>query len=170
MKAILINLPKLIAMVKELQSRQIESLLERESVGRLACHYDGETYLLPISYVYDNNYIYCLSREGKKINIMRKNPKVAFEVDDIRDISNWQSVVVRGSFEEVLGKEERVLVLHKLLSRFQPILSTIRAELGNDWPFCDDKDDHSGIIMFRIAIREKTGRFDSEYQPDSLIG
>ena len=157
-------------MVKELDSRQIESLLATAIVGRLACHYDGETYLLPISYVYDNNCIYCLSREGKKINIMRKNPKVAFEVDDIRDISNWQSVLVQGSFEEVLKKEERMLVVHKLLSRFQPILSTIRAELGNDWPFCDDNNDHPRVIMFRIAIREKTGRFDSDYQPDRLIG
>ena len=42
--------------------------------------YNGEAYVIlraiPVSYFFDGNCIFAQSREGKKIDLLRKNPKV----------------------------------------------------------------------------------------------
>ena len=40
--------------------------------------------------------------EGKKIEMMRKNPEVCFQVDAIADLLNWESVICWGKFEEIV--------------------------------------------------------------------
>ena len=67
-------------------------------IGRIGCSANGLTYVVPISYAYDNRYIYAHSKEGMKIQMMRLNPMVCFEIDTMDDLENWQSVVVWGRF------------------------------------------------------------------------
>lgn len=43
----------------------------------------------------------------KKIEMMRKNPKVCFEVDDIKNIFSWKSVIAWGTFEEITDIAEQ---------------------------------------------------------------
>jgi len=69
-------------MLGELNEKQIEGLLMRQVTGRLACHCDDETYLVPVNYVYKDGQIYAHSGPGKKIEMMRSNPKVCFEVEE----------------------------------------------------------------------------------------
>ena len=70
-------------MFENLDSGQIENVLSENIVGRLGCHADGKTYVVPVSYAYDDKYIYVRTFEGMKISIMRKNPNVCFQVDSI---------------------------------------------------------------------------------------
>ena len=64
--------------------RQIEAILAKAKFIRLAFS-DPETsspYLVPLSFGYKDNAIYLHgSPKGKKIDIIRKNPKVCFEAD-----------------------------------------------------------------------------------------
>ncbi|MBL7709984.1 MAG: pyridoxamine 5'-phosphate oxidase family protein, partial [Chitinophagaceae bacterium] len=41
-------------MLGELNDKQIDSLLNTQLVGRLGCHAGGITYVVPVTYIYDN--------------------------------------------------------------------------------------------------------------------
>lgn len=157
-------------MLGTLQPQQLEEVLKTQVVGRIGCHANGETYVVPISYAYDGKYIYCHTHEGKKINILRKNPAVCFEVDELKDMANWKSVVVQGVFEELTEREERNSAMYTLLNRYLPVMSSVTTHLGEHWPFYpDDTKDIEGIV-FRIAVKEKTGRFESTQQSPAIPG
>ncbi|MDP6627262.1 MAG: pyridoxamine 5'-phosphate oxidase family protein [Methanopyri archaeon] len=61
---------------------EIESILERATVCRLGMCADGEPYVVPLSFGYVDGRLYFHSAsEGKKLDILRGNGKVCFEVD-----------------------------------------------------------------------------------------
>jgi nitroimidazol reductase NimA-like FMN-containing flavoprotein (pyridoxamine 5'-phosphate oxidase superfamily) len=92
-------------MLGELNDSQMISILSSQALGRLACT-DGEhPYIVPLTYTYDGEYIYGQTSEGTKLEILRKNPNVCFEVDRLTDMRNWQSVIAYGTFEELKAKE-----------------------------------------------------------------
>jgi hypothetical protein len=88
-------------MIGELATPHIEELLKSEVMGRIGCHHAGTTYIVPTSYAYDGTYIYVHTHEGMKVEMMRKNPAVCFQVDNMRDMANWQSVIAWGTYEEL---------------------------------------------------------------------
>jgi nitroimidazol reductase NimA-like FMN-containing flavoprotein (pyridoxamine 5'-phosphate oxidase superfamily) len=152
-------------MIGELNEQQIEDLLSKQIVGRIACHNEDLVYLFPISYAYDQNSIYARGFEGMKLDIMRKNPNVCFEADDITDMANWQSVISWGKFEE-LKNGQRETGLRILLHRHLPLSSSITTHLGKAWPFSmHDLEKITGIV-FRISLTKKTGRFEQVSIPD----
>jgi hypothetical protein len=116
-------------MIGELQPQQIEEVLGSQVVGRIGCHASGETYIVPISYAYDGTYIYCHTHEGKKLDMMRQNPKICFEVDDLKDMANWKSVIAKGTFQELIGRHERNNAMQMLLNRYLPVMSSITTHL-----------------------------------------
>jgi len=157
-------------MLGYLQSSEIEEVLKNQLVGRIGCSLNGETYIVPISYAYDGKYIYCHTSEGKKTAIMRTNPKVCFQVDEMRDMGNWKSVLVQGRFEELKTTEERRKGMQIILNRYLPVISSVTTHIGEHWPFHpDDVTDMNGIV-FRIVVEEKTGRFENTMQSPDLPG
>lgn len=80
-------------MLGKLNDEQIEETLRTNLLGRIGCHANDLTYVVPVHYVYQEPYIYAHSATGLKISLMRKNPAVCFEIDEIRDFFNWQSVI-----------------------------------------------------------------------------
>ncbi len=52
-------------------------------------------------------YVYGHTMEGMKINMMRKNPRVCFEVDVMQNMANWKSVIAWGEFEELSSEPGR---------------------------------------------------------------
>ena len=157
-------------MLGTLNTQQIEELLQHQIVGRIGCHADGETYVVPISYAYDGKYIYCHTHEGKKTGILRKNPKVCFEVDDLKDMSNWKSVVVQGEFKEIKDRNARNTAMKTLLQRYLPIMSSVTTHLGEHWPFEPDDTTEIPGMVFRIEVKEKTGRFETNQQSPNICG
>lgn len=157
-------------MLGKLQPEQVEELLKTQIVGRIGCYADGETYVVPISYAYDGTYIYCHTHEGKKSAMMRKNPSVCFEAEEMKDMANWKSVIVQGTFEELKDRKERNKAMQTLLNRYLPIISSVTTHLGEHWPFHpDDTTDIHGIV-FRIAVKEKTGRFEASQHSPNIPG
>lgn len=145
-------------MFGRLNNAEIEKLISQQIIGRIGCHADDTTYVVPISYAYDGTYVYGHTFEGMKINMMRKNPKVCFEVDNTRNLANWQSVISWGIFEELPNGPERDEAVRKLEDRTLPVLHSETMHLSPLWPFRSE-DTIKGII-FRIRLTEKTGRFE----------
>lgn len=157
-------------MLGNLPASQIEDVLKNQLVGRIGCSLNGETYVVPISYAYDGNYIYCHTTEGKKTEMMRKNPKVCFQVDEMKDMANWRSVLVQGEFEELTTTGERNNGMQTLLNRYLPIISSVTTHIGEHWPFHPEDVSNINGIVFRIAVKEKTGRFESTMQSPTFPG
>ena len=157
-------------MLGALQETEIEDILKNSLVGRIGCHADGETYVVPISYGYDGHYVYCHALEGKKTEMMRKNPRICFLVDEMKDMANWKSVLVQGKYEELTESEQRDHAIKILLNRFLPIISSETTHLGKDWPFHPDNSDEIDGIIFRIDIAKKTGRFENSTESPELPG
>lgn len=147
-------------MLGKLNPDDVETLVKQQLVGRIGCHAKDVTYVVPISYAYDGAYIYGHTFEGMKVDMMRKNPKVCFQVDDTTDLANWQSAVLWGEFEELAEGPDRILALHKLTERRLPLISSETMHLTSQWPFRDEDVSKISGIVFRILVTEKTGRFE----------
>ena len=150
-------------MIGHLSQVEIEDLLRNQVVGRLGCQEDDLIYIVPMSYAYDGDNIYCHSYEGKKVKLMRKNPKVCFQVDEMKDMANWKSVIVWGEFEELKDEDEKDQALKMLLERVLPLVSSVTTHLGETWPFSVANGAELNRIpgvVFRISPREKTGKYE----------
>jgi nitroimidazol reductase NimA-like FMN-containing flavoprotein (pyridoxamine 5'-phosphate oxidase superfamily) len=136
--------------IVELDRHEIDTFLDAQLIGRIGCYGDGETYVVPVIYAYDGECLYVYSVEGRKIELMRANPRVCFEVDeyDVDGRGGWRSVIVDGVYEELEGAEaQRTTSL--LAERFARAGRTGRRRraTGGRSP-----------VAFRIRIERATGR------------
>ena len=149
-------------MLGELTSGQIENVLHSLIIGRIGCYANNKTYVVPITYAYDGQYVYGHTKEGMKIDMMRKNPKVCFEVDVMENMSNWRSVIAWGKFEELKTRTDREMGMQKLIDRILPLLT------GETTLHHAMTDSHGKYIesmqgvVYRIELTEKTGRFEKK--------
>ena len=148
-------------MLRELNDIQIEDLLKDQLIGRIGCHSADTMYIVPVNYVYDGTNIYCHSAKGMKIDMMRENPEVCFEVDDIKDLTNWQSVIAWGKFEEITDMNKKQQVLKTLDNRIgsRIIDDSVTPEHG----FVDQESEVGTtveLIIYKIIVSKKTGRFE----------
>ena len=132
-------------MIEPLDPPEIEAFLRRQVVGRIGCHVDGRTYVVPVIYAWDGGCIHVLSIEGRKIEMMRANPRVCFEVDEYRGGGGWRSVIVEGVFEELDGEAAGAAVA-LLVRRF----ARRRAR--------DGRRSERAPVAFRIRPETVTGR------------
>jgi len=148
-----------------LNTTEIEDLLKQQVLGHLGCYSEDNIYVVPISYAYDGEYIYCHSLEGVKINTMRNNPRVCFQVDKMENMANWKSVMTWGEFEELKNGEERNKALQNLMDRSLPLITSETVHLSPEWPFPSKDTRAIKGIVFRIRVKEKTGRYENSEGP-----
>jgi len=143
-------------MLGELSKGALLEFLEQQVIGRLGCHADGETYIVPINYVYRNNAIYGHSGNGKKIEMMRANPKVCFQVDEIFDTFRWKSAILWGNYKELTG-EERQQAMQGIIHRIMPLTD----RPSEDPSHGISKAKHENIIVYKIELTAVSGKFES---------
>ena len=144
-----------------LNEKQIEELLKRQVTGRLGCHVNGDTYIIPINYNYKNGIIYGHSGTGKKIDMMRQNPNVCFEVDDIQSIFHWHSVIAWGTFEEIKDSDEKQQAMQGLIHRIMPLVESPGGHPSHGITAKEkDVDTLIETIVYKIKITKATGRFE----------
>ncbi len=62
-------------MLGTLNSEQIEQILRSEVIGRIGCHANGQTYVVPITYAYDGERVICHTSQRMKIQMMRSKDR-----------------------------------------------------------------------------------------------
>jgi nitroimidazol reductase NimA-like FMN-containing flavoprotein (pyridoxamine 5'-phosphate oxidase superfamily) len=77
---------------------EIEAMLLRNNVGRIAFSFHDRVDIQPIHYIYERGWLYGRTSEGEKLSTLKHNQWVAFEIDEITDSFNWRSIVIHGSF------------------------------------------------------------------------
>jgi nitroimidazol reductase NimA-like FMN-containing flavoprotein (pyridoxamine 5'-phosphate oxidase superfamily) len=148
-------------MVGELGGAEIERVLRSEVVGRIGCHAEGRTYVVPVTYAYQDGCVYAHSQEGTKLRLMRANPRVCFEVESLRSMVDWESVIAWGTFEELEG-EDAHRAMRVLIERLTPLLvsQTARLRPGMHPHRAPPAGDGHGAVAYRIRLVEKSGRFE----------
>ena len=82
---------------RDLSRAESEEILGRNHVGRLAYAHAARVDIEPLNYVYADGWIYCRTSRGAKVAIIEHQRWVAFEVDEVKALFDWRSVVVRGA-------------------------------------------------------------------------
>ena len=141
-------------MLGKLTSSEIESLLLTKTVGRIGCCSNGRVYVVPISYAYDGQRIIGHSAEGMKLEVMRANPEVCFEVEDVENMGNWRSVIAWGTFQE-LRDAEALSAMGLLVERFKAVPSS-----ETSGPLRAAVKAPERAVVYAIRLKEKTGRFE----------
>jgi uncharacterized protein len=149
-------------MLGTLTNLQMDDLLKKQAVGRLGYRDDRRYYITPVTYAYDGKYIYGQTNEGLKLNIIRDNPYVCFEVDAILNMANWECVMLWGHFEELendTAKIAREYLYNNLLDMLTS--TTIHLHTHDHSREADDKNRIKQVV-YRISIVERTGRFEKQ--------
>ena len=147
-------------MLGKLTDAQIEQVLHTQFVGRIGCSSDNKMYVVPVTYAYHDGYVYAHSKEGMKIQFMRKNPAVCFQVDAMENMSNWRSVIVWGEYEELKTEQEQKTGMKILVDRLTPFMAseTVRPSHHSHAPEIVEKS--LKAVAYRIKVIESSGRFE----------
>jgi uncharacterized protein len=148
-------------MLGELTREQIDHLLHSEVVGRIGCHAEGRTYVVPVNYAYDGEFLYGHAADGMKLQMLRVSPEVCFEVDHRTGLSDWQSVIAWGTFEELQG-DEATRAMELLLDRLLPLLVSegVAATRDKARETLTVAAPVERLAIYRIRLHECTGRFE----------
>ena len=146
-----------------LTKEQTDELLYRAEVGRIGTiNKNGSPYVLPMHFVYQEGKIYLHGLpKGQKIENIRANPKVCFEVDEMLSLlyenvenpcdvnTEFNSVIVQGTAKIVNDLDEKRFALQKIVEKFTPHLKDMEIPMGMI----------GGTAVICVEIEECVGRY-----------
>lgn len=150
--------------IEEMKRELCIDTLARAHFGHIACTHALQTYITPFSFKYENDFIYAFGTLGKKIEMMRANPLVCIEVEDITSRQEWKTLIIQGRYEELPDTPQfynEINTDHDLLAQsagwWEPgYAKTLQA--GGERPI--------EFIWFRISVLGITGhQAFSDVQP-----
>ena len=138
--------------------RELEKLLKEQVICRLGMRDGDGVYVVPVDYGYEEGCLYVHTAvEGKKLDCLREDKRVCFEVDELRktmtgDIackwsSMYQSVIGQGEVEFAASDEEK-----------RRGLDVIMKQHGFEGE-PEYSDAHlKGTVVMKVVIKEMTGK------------
>ena len=106
---------------KDMSQPEIDQFLTCARVGRIGLILKEGPYIVPVGYGYAEGKIFFHTcREGLKIEAIRRDPKVCFEVDEyISDVSLAKSVIIWGHAELIQEDAKKIPYLEKLIDKYR---------------------------------------------------
>ncbi len=147
------------AVFQVLNRAECDALLLSQSVGRLAFAFRDRVDIEPIHFVYQDGSIYGRTQFGTKATVLAHHPWVAFEVDEVRALFDWQSVVIHGriEFPDPDGAPPQQEQYAKAVLAFRTLVPNA---------FTDDDPTPAREFVFVIAVQEISGRAASPPSPE----
>lgn len=143
---------------KEIKSQaDITGIIRQSRVCRLALADGDQPYVLPLNFGYDAPYLYFHSADqGRKLDILRKNPKVCFVFDHLEKIKKdslacewgaaFVSVIGEGTAEILSAPEEKVKGLNAIMAQYS----------NRSFDFPKETLDRTAVI--RVTVSNLTGK------------
>ena len=134
---------------RDLTLEESHALLASKNVGRIAFTLHDNVDIEPINYVSDGEWIFGRTSMGTKLSTLLHRPWCAFEADEIHDLFDWSSVVVKGTFyllDPEIGSPDTYQRAERLLKKLVP------------GTFSEHDPAPRRDIVFGIFAHEITGR------------
>jgi len=141
---------------------EIMNILEKCDVCRLGLAEDNIPYIVPLNYGYEylngnlTLYFHC-AKEGKKLDIISKNPFACFEVDCSHRLieaeeaceftMEYESVIGNGEIHLCTEKSEKMKALKQLMGKYAK---------GKEFTFPDQMID--SVVVFKLEVTEFAGK------------
>lgn len=139
------------------ETADMEQILEQGQVCRLGFVDKNVPYIVPMNYGYQDQALYFHSApEGRKIDLIRTNPLVCFEVDELVKMNKAASACDWGvSFKSVIGTgTARIL---ETPTEKKAGLDIIMAQYsGRSFDYPDGKLAKTAVI--KVTVEEMTGK------------
>ncbi len=150
-------------MIGILKDKEIEDLLHTQVLGRIGCSSGERMFVVPINYGYDGKCLYAHSKEGMKIDMMRANNNVCFEVDKLEADGSWSSVIVWGVYEEIRNIRSQRAAMKIFTEQMARLIPDPKAMPSHGFVSGAEKTTNPfKSVVFKIRITEKTGRFENK--------
>ncbi len=145
-----------------LNESEIAEVLQNNLLGRIGCNDGTLTYVVPVSFVFMVDHILCHSHEGMKIQMMRSSPEVCFEVDEIKNYSNWKCVIAWGRYEELTDNKEITEARQYFSEEMLDLKVSETALPPESQPerWHNQAPGHKTSIYYRIRFSSVSGRFE----------
>lgn len=141
----------------------LEEILSNAIICRVAMNNGAVPYLLPFNFGYREGCIYIHSApEGKKIDLLKRNPNVSFEVEDPvsiipgKKVCNWST-----RYRSVVG-EGRVEILTDAGGKKKG-LEVIMAQHGAPELIDFEEREIDRMVILKISITSMTGKHSSNW-------
>ena len=136
----------------------IESILATSTVCRLALSEDDRPYIVPLCFGYEDGALYFhTAREGKKIDILKKNNRVCFEVDCDHELVTHETPCKWGmKYRSVIGVGKASLV-DDLESKRTALDIVMRHYAGRPSGYPETIMEKTLII--KVEIENMTGKY-----------
>ncbi|MEX2154458.1 MAG: pyridoxamine 5'-phosphate oxidase family protein [Gemmatimonadaceae bacterium] len=131
--------------------RQLDCVLARNHVARIAFYNGFRVELRPVHYVYSNGMLFGRSSFDMKAVAWLIHPEVVLEVDEVDGVFDWRSVLVRG-IVSVLQRGGTAAQHAEYWSAVEALRTFIPATLTERDPTPERN------ALFRIEPAELTGR------------
>lgn len=138
--------------------KAVRAIIEEAAVCRIGLSDAGMPYVVPMNFGLGENslYLHC-AREGRKIDIIRRNDRVCFEMDLFREVVRGQSACgFSARYESVIGFGRAVIVEDAAEKR--AALDRIMEHCGEKGPFAYPDDILAKTTVIRIAIERLTAK------------
>jgi len=143
--------------VEEMSIGDSRELLKRVGYGHLGLARGTHPYVVPIHYAFDGTYLYIYTTEGKKTEIIRDNPEICLQVEEVVSDRDWRSVIVTGEAEPLTDPEERERALEFILARNPTLTPAISIRWMDSWVRENIE------VVYRVLPRMLTGRATVEH-------
>lgn len=138
--------------IREMDNKEIRELLESQNYGHLGCSRQNQPYVVPIHYVYVEPEVYIFTTEGKKSEMIRANPRVCLQVEDVVNNKNWRSVIINGEAFQVTDPDELQAARNAVVKAHPSLTPAIAIRWMDNWVR------ENVEVLFRITPKMVTGR------------
>jgi nitroimidazol reductase NimA-like FMN-containing flavoprotein (pyridoxamine 5'-phosphate oxidase superfamily) len=157
--------------------RTLKRLLAHQQYLTLSMADGSEPYAVPLGYVYDEAvdtvYFHC-AKEGKKVEFLRKNPRVWCVVtldEGVQEgacVNLYASAMFSGRVEWVTDAEEKKRVMNlfaeKLSRDSEGVKQRLKALFGGSEAAL------TGVVFAKIKVEELSGKRSTEMTVEKLLG
>ncbi|MGB9978897.1 pyridoxamine 5'-phosphate oxidase family protein [Methanobacterium sp.] len=117
---------------KEIKDKKcIEQVLKKAIVCRIALCDNNKPYIVPMNFGFNDNFLYLHSaREGRKIDLIKENNNVCFEIDILTEVLSadnacswgmkYYSVIGFGKAQFIETEDEKKNALDTIMQKYSP--------------------------------------------------
>ena len=138
--------------IEEMRESEAREVLGTLNYAHLAVAKDNIPYVVPIHYAFDGRELFIYTTEGKKVEIIRVNPEICLQAEDVEDNENWKSVLVSGTAEQLTNEDDRQKALDLILKMNPKLTPAISIRWMDNWVRENIE------VIYRISPRSITGR------------